>query len=137
MKKLVARVGVAAAVLLGSLMTTGCPILIFGAGAAAGVGIYTYVRGESKRDYPVPHEKAWQASQEALKELEMPVFSTTKDKLKGVLKARRADGQAVQIKVNRVDENITRIRVRVGKFGDKDASVRIHEAIAKKLGLPK
>lgn len=135
MKNFAARVSVGVVVLLGSLLTTGCPILIFGAGAAAGVGIFKYVKGESRRDYSVPYERAWQASQDSLKELEMPVFSTTKDKLKGILKARRADGKKIEVRVRSVNETTTRVTIRIGQFGDKEASERVHQVIAKKLGF--
>ncbi len=113
------------------LLLSGCVALVVG--AAAGVGGYAYVKGELVRVYDVPYEKAWTASLDTLKSLDMTIVDESRDKLKGIISAKRADDASIKVTVESLSEQSTRVKVRVGVFGDRSASERIHEEIAARL----
>ncbi len=135
MKKVAKKRSVAVVVLLVSLLATGCSILLVGVVAVAGIGAYKYVKGESIRQYSVSYESGWKACERTLKDLEMPFYTDTKGPLKGTLKATNSAGKTVIVTVRSLPKNVTRISIRIGTFGDRLASERMHEIIAGKLGL--
>jgi hypothetical protein len=117
-----------------SLLSTGCPALI--AGAGAGAGVYTYVEGNLTRTYQAPFDKALDASMETLRALRMTVIEKpTGDAIKSVIKAERSDGTPVTITLNMVSLNITEIGVRSGVVGfwDQKVSKLVHANIAQRL----
>ncbi len=123
-----------AVLLSASLLSTGCPALI--AGAGAGAGVYTYVEGDLTRTYQAPFDKALDASMETLRALRMTVIEKpTGDAIKSVIKAERSDGTPVTITLNMVSLNITEIGVRSGVVGfwDQKVSKLVHANIAQRL----
>ncbi|HCC68563.1 MAG TPA: hypothetical protein DEP99_01560 [Nitrospiraceae bacterium] len=44
------------------VFSSGCPIVLVGAGFGAGVGTYLYLEGDLTRVYPVAYSKAWDAT---------------------------------------------------------------------------
>ncbi len=123
-----------AVLLSASLLSTGCPALI--AGAGAGAGVYTYVEGNLTRTYQAPFDKALDASMETLRALRMTVIEKpTGDAIKSVIKAERSDGTPVTITLNMVSLNITEIGVRSGVVGfwDQKVSKLVHANIAQRL----
>ena len=109
----------AALVILGA----GCAaVLVGGAVAGAGVGTYAYVNGELKDTETVPLDKAWNASQAAMKDLEFPIITKTKDALQAEVKARTSGDKKILVKLKKVSDGVTEIRIRVGTFGDETTS---------------
>jgi len=121
--------GLAAAVAL----TAGCVAVAVGAGAAAGVGTYAYVSGELKSTQSATLDRTWAATQAAMKDLEFSVTSQRKDALQAELIARTAIDKKITIKLAKVSETATEVRIRVGTFGDKSLSLVILEKIKKRL----
>lgn len=113
----------------------GCIVAAAGVGAAIGIGTYSYIRGDLKRTYGTSMDKTWDATIGALEGLNIKVIEKKKDKLKGEIKARRADDSAVAVTVEWSSENVTEVSIRIGTWGDRDASSNIHDKIAKNLGL--
>lgn len=111
----------------------GCAVALLGAGAGAGVGTYAYVRGELKREYHASLDRTWGATLQALKALELRVEDTQKDRLGGNIKARRGDGTIVKVALEPKASDSTLVRIRIGTFGDRDASERIGKEIEKRL----
>ena len=108
----------------------GCAaIVVGGAVAAAGVGTYAYVNGEMKGTEAVSMDQAWSASQAAMKDLEFPILNKAKDALEAELTARTATDKRVVIKLKRVTDTATEIRIRVGTWGDEAMSQKILDKI--------
>ena len=116
-------------------MLQGCVAALFGAGAGAGAGTYAYVRGEQKVSYPKPLGITYNATLAALKSLEMPILTSTKDLTDGTIEARKGDGSTVNIRLSRESDQVTTVRIRVGVLGDEASSKLISDKIAKQLGI--
>ena len=108
----------------------GCAaVLVGGAVAAAGVGTYAYVNGELKGTEAVSLDRAWDASQAAMKDLEFSITRKTKDALQAELDARTAADKKIVINLKKVSDGATEIRIRVGTFGDEAVSQFILDKI--------
>ena len=101
----------------------------------AGFGTYSYVSGTLTWTYPVALHTAWEATLQALRALQLRIKSQTIDGLGGNIEAVRADATRVHIRVKPVNERTTRVQVRVGTFGNREYSERIHTAIRSQLKL--
>ena len=120
-------------VLLWSISTTGCALLV--ASAVVGVGSYTYHQGELKRGYQTNYDAAVQASVNALKTLDIRMTGQRNDPLETILKGEYFNGKPITITITRKDPAITDIGIRSGFVGfwDKEFSEKIHEEIQKNL----
>ena len=114
-------------------LTTGCILVAAGAGAAAGVGTYAYVRGELESTLDAPLDRTWRATQTAMKDLKFAVTKEQKDALQAELTARTAADKKVLVKLLKLTNNTTEVRVRVGTFGDESLSRLILEKIKANL----
>ena len=124
--------------LLGCLLIalSGCSrqLLLFGgAAAAAGAGTYAYIKGDLKRNYEAPMDKAWAATLQAVEELKLKIESKEHDAFSGSIKGKMADDTSFAINLKRLAETSTEIGVRIGAFGDKQKSEAIHSKILSKL----
>lgn len=123
-------------VILFLLSLTGCGVLIgAGAGAGAGATSYRFIKGELEVNYTKPYEQVWQAVNKALKDLEITIEESEKDQLDAKIKALRADGTKVVIKLKRRPSGITRVAIRVGMLGDQEAADFIERAIERNLAI--
>jgi len=121
--------------LLGLLMLcSGCVAAALVAGAGAGAGTYSYIKGELQITYNEPIQKVWPKALAAVKTLNLSVRSKEMDALGGTIDARRVDGTAVKVQLEPAGDKSTKVAVRVGTFGNKEQSERIHSAIRKQLG---
>ena len=75
-----------------------------------------YVGNTLQVTHDVSLDRAWNAANAALKELQMPVTSSKNDALSGHLEARNAQEQPVSIDLLRKTEKVTQIRIVVGTF---------------------
>lgn len=118
-------------VLLGiSLLTiSSCTLLLIGGAAAAGAGTAIYLMGELKATEAVPFDRAWNACEAGLVDLDFFITSREKDALSGVIIARGAGDRKITIKLNRQSDKVTEIRIRVDTFGDESLSRLILEKI--------
>jgi len=112
---------------------TGCAAFLVGAGV--GAGTFSYVRGELKRTYEAEYNRCIEAGKETLEALKMPLEESLADGLKTILKARRADGTPVIVRIVVLAPNRTEVGIRCGVIGiwDKKAAGLIHGLIAKRL----
>lgn len=111
------------------LVTSGCAVVLVGAGV--GAGTFAYINGELKRDYEFDYDGTVKASSDALNSLKIPITEKTSDALKTIIKAKRPDGTPVTIKTVKLNQAVTEVSVRTGRVGfwDKDVSLQIHESI--------
>lgn len=116
------------------LGASGCAALVAGtAGAGVGVGAYSYIEGNLKRDYQAPLTRVWQATLTALAELDLKTETKERDAFGGLIKGELFDGSRVTIKLERKADTLTLVAVRVGLFGNQEQSRYIHDMIAEKL----
>jgi hypothetical protein len=124
--------------LLGCLLIglSGCSrqlLILGGAAAAVGAGTYAYIKGDLKRNYEAPIDKAWEATLKAVEELKLKVESKQNDAFSGVIKGKMADGKSFAINLKKLTETSTEIGVRIDAFGDRQKSETIHDKILSKL----
>ena len=122
-----------AVVLLACLCGCG-PLIVAGAGAGAGVATYSYVTGDLEVEYAKSYESVWDAAVRALQELDISVEGKTKDGVSGTIEARRATGKKVVVKVKNKGPSAAVVNIKVGTFGDENASLVIKGAIDRQLG---
>jgi len=120
---------------LSLLVNSGCPAVLVGAaaGGAAGAGAVAYVGGELRSTEEVSLDRAWNATQVAVNDLEFTTTKKEKDVFDAVLTASGAGGKKVRVALKKVANKRTEIRIRVGTFGDKSLSQQILQTIKKRL----
>lgn len=112
----------------------GCaPLVLFGAGAAAGVGGYKHYKGKLIVVYQAPFIKTWDATLTALEGMNLQILSKEHDLTVGKINAKRVDKKPVHVYLEYRSSQETEVVIRVGWFGDKDASLAIKEDIRKCL----
>jgi hypothetical protein len=118
-------------VLTGSLVMggSGCAVVLFGAGAGAGVAGATYVMGKLEDEIDAPLSKVRRASVAALKSLDLPVDKDRADKMAAELESETADEKKIWISITALTPSRSKIVIRVGIMGDETRSRRILEAI--------
>ncbi|MCD6319788.1 MAG: DUF3568 family protein [Candidatus Desulfofervidaceae bacterium] len=117
------------------LFLCGCAAVLVGAGATGGIAGYKFIEGELQVEYIAPYERVWQATTLALKDLNIRTEKIEKDAISGKIKARRADNTLVTIKIKNKPSGMVKVGIRVGIFGDEEASMLIKKAIDKRLGV--
>jgi hypothetical protein len=115
--KLFRKVTVLVLALVAMSMLQGCLLLVAG-GAAAGAayGTVKYSKNTLAVTLETPLDKAWSAAQAALKDLQLPVYTSKKDGLSGRLEARNIEDQLVVIELSRKAETLTELQITVGTF---------------------
>jgi hypothetical protein len=112
------------------LLLTGCAAAVFfGAGAAAGVASIKWYQGGLTVVFKAPFMETWDASSAALQDMKLKIESSKHDLTSGKLHAVRADTKDVTISLKYKSASETEAVIRVGLFGDKDASLAIKERI--------
>ena len=105
-------------------------ILLIGTGCAE-------LQGKSVKTYQSKYNAAVQASEEALKELEILILNSVSDDFRTDILARRADGTPVTVEVKRVNRHFTQVAIVTGTGIapqlNRQASDQIHEFIRKQL----
>ena len=120
-----------ASVLLGTLAaTSGCLAVAAGAGAGAAVA---YVRGDLDATLNAGFEKAVHAANAAVGDLKFAKVSEKKDALQAILTVRNAADKKIEIRVTQVGDALTKVKIRVGVFGDEALSLTILDKIKANL----
>lgn len=114
-------------------MLSGCAAAWLIGGAAAGAGTVAYVNGDLESVKEKPVEEVYAASRETLEEMNMAVTSASRDDLEATLKGQTSTGKPVRIKISRIDENQSKLSIRVGWLGDKTSSQVIYKKIEQRL----
>ncbi len=117
------------------MFSSGCTIFWLGAGAGFGVAGYKFVSGELTVTYVAPYERVWTATVGAVKFLSIKIDKIKKDHINGYLKGKKADGRTVVIKVENKPSNRVDVKIKIGVFGDEEASLVIKRAIDRRLGI--
>lgn len=118
------------ALALAVLGSSGCVAV---AAAGAGAGTYGYIKGVTEVIVDAPYNDVWHATGEALRALEVTVTTQTRDALAGSYKGERHDGANVVVDLESIARNTTKIRIRVGAFGDRTFQERLADDIKQQL----
>lgn len=123
MKKKYQRLALVLLLLASPAVLTGClAAAAVGGGAVAGAGTIAYLRGELKSTEGHQFAVVWAATVKAVEQLEFIVVNKVNDAVSGQYEVVTADNKTVHINVQRVGDNITEIKIRVGTFGDETLS---------------
>lgn len=99
--------------------TSGCLAIAAG---AAGAGTVAYIRGELDTSVSHPIDQVDNATNRAADQLRFVKINEAADALTRVITLRTAEDKKIDIRLNRTTDNLTRIRIRVGMFGDEAIS---------------
>jgi len=106
------------------------------AGCAAGpppvAGPYEYKQNTLERLYEAPYEHVWEASVQAMHNLQFHSVDQRRDPNKGSVEARRADDKLVRVVVEKLGEKKTSVKVRVSDFESEDnrrGAALVHDRI--------
>lgn len=121
-----------AVALLGVFALAGSGCLIVAAGAA-GAGTVAYVRGDLQATLDANYERSLKATRAGLERMQYKIISDRSDALAGEFIARTALDKKVQVRVTKDSDALTKIRIRVGVFGDEEVSRSLLEAIKARL----
>lgn len=111
--------------------TSGCVALL--AGTAGGAGTATWLSGKLTQEVNASFENSLKATRAALKALKMDIEKeTVKDNIAQFI-SNYTDGRQVWIDIRRISQSISKIEVRVGMKGDKEAARKILDKIVKFL----
>jgi hypothetical protein len=98
---------------------TGCVVVAAG---AAGAGAVAYIRGELETTLEGSLDSVHRASGRAISQLEFVKISDRKDALSANLVARTAQDKKIDIVLTKTGDNLTKVQIRVGVFGDEELS---------------
>ena len=110
---------------------SGCVALAVG--AAAGAGTFAWINGDLEYNFDASVDKVHNASVKALRKLELSISQDVKDKHNAKLKSAYSDGKDVNISITALTERSSKIKIRVGVFGDQIRSESILHEIQKYL----
>ena len=119
--------------LLGFLPLTGCIALAVGGAAAAGGAAVAFVSGELQGVEPSSMEKSFLATNRALEDLGFEVKKRQRDALASEIIAHSTSDKRVLVQLERESDKVTRIRIRVGIFGDEAVSRLVLKRIESNL----
>ena len=110
----------AGAALTSLTLTSGCLAVAAGAGAGAAVA---YVRGDLDATLDTGLDKSLRATNAAIEKLQFAKVSEKKDALQVIVVARNAADKRIEIRLEKAGEALTKIKIRVGVFGDEPLSI--------------
>lgn len=118
--------------LVGSLLVAslalhaGCVVVAAG---AAGAGAVAYIRGELETTLEGRLDNVHKAANRAVGQLEFAKISDRKDAFSANLVARTAQDKKVDIVLTKTGDNLTKVQIRVGVFGDEELSRAVLDKI--------
>ncbi len=110
---------------------SGCILLV--AGVAGGAGTAFWLSGKLTSEISAPYEKTVQASKKAIQSLDMEINKETTSSEVTQLRSQYSDGSEVWIDVRPLTASTSKVEIRVGLKGNKEASSTILERIKKYL----
>ena len=108
-----------------TLLTSGCLAVAAGAGA----GTVAYVRGELQSSLNGSLAQCTRATDKAIKQLKFAKIEEKSDALTSDIVARTAEDKRVEVKLTTDNNQVVKVSIRVGIFGDS----RISEAVLEKI----
>lgn len=107
---------VASALLATLALTSGCMAVAAGAGAGAAVA---YVRGDLDTTLDAGFAKSVRATEKMIAQLKYAKISDHQDALQATLIARNAGDQKIELYLEKLTDDATKLKIRVGTFGEE------------------
>ncbi len=115
------------------LLNSGCWLLVVGAaGGAAAAGV-AYADGHLTSTLGNGYDAVVTAANRAIDQLQFAKPEEQKDALSDTLTTHTAKGDRVQIVLTRINDNSTKVDIRIGTFGDESLSMTILDKIKANL----
>jgi len=113
------------------LTNSGCFALLLG-GAAGAAGV-VYIQGVLEQNFDRNIKDVHEAALKTMKAQEIYVSSDVLNYADAEIKGEYEDGEAVTVNVKALTEKSSKLKIRVGVFGDEIKSNVLMRAIEKKL----
>ena len=113
-----------------AVFSQGCVVAAVGIGAA---GTIAYVRGDLEAVESNSLDEVYEATLNAVDELDLRFIYKTKDALTATINARDAQDKKIKITLKRTAEHTTKISIRIGTFGSETKSRLIYQKIRDNL----
>ncbi len=110
------------------LNISGCIALLAGA-AAGGLGAATWLSGKLSQEVNGSFDDSLNAAKSALKSFNLNIVKETKKEDVAQVMSNYTDGRTIWIDIHRVSLLVSRVEIRVGATGDKDAARKIMNKI--------
>ena len=110
--------------------TSGCFAVAAGAGAGAAVA---YMRGDLDTTLNAGFEKSVQAANSAIIQLQFAKVSENKDALQAIIIARNAADKKIELRLDKLADDATKLKIRVGTFGDDALTQSVLEKVKSNL----
>lgn len=118
----------------GVFSLSGCvPLVVGGAAMGAGTGTYLYVNGALRVDYAASFERVWIACEKTVADMRGVDVIPNKDISQGTIDTV-IEGEKVLFTVSYKAKEVTSVAIRVGVFGDRPSSQRLHDKVVENLG---
>ena len=118
---------------LALLATSGCFLVAVGAAGAAGAGTVAYVRGELDANLGNQYDRVVSATDSAVGQLQLAKVRESKDAFSAEIIARNSLDKKIDITISRQADNLTKLTIRIGIFGDEEESRAILDKIRTNL----
>jgi hypothetical protein len=109
--------------------TSGCFLVAIGAAGAAGAGTVAYIRGELDATLGNQYDLVIKATDGSIGQLQFAKVRETKDAFSSEIIARTAEDKKIDITITKVADNLTKVAIRIGVFGDEEKSRAILDKI--------
>jgi len=116
--------------LAAALMGSGCAAVVAGAGAGAAVA---YVRGDLEATLDTGLGQSLRATNQAIGQLKFAKISEKEDALLAIVIARNAADKKIEIRLEKQSAALTKIKIRVGMFGDEALSMAVLDKVRANL----
>ena len=112
------------------MFTSGCVAVAAGAGAGAAVA---YVRGDLDATLKANYDKSVHAVEKAIDQLKLAKVSEEKNALKAVIITRNAADVKIEMHIERLADDATKLKIRVGTFGNDELQLEVLDRVKKNL----
>lgn len=116
------------------ILTSGCALLLVGAAAGAAVAGTAWYMGSLTGTEKATPKQVETATIEAFKQLNIKKTMVQSGTMKSVIEGENPEGRGVSVTAQLEQDGSTKISIRVGTFGDKDASTTLYGKIRENLG---
>jgi hypothetical protein len=115
-----------------TVSSSGCLVLAVGAGAA---GAVAYTKGDFEAEEHQNIDQVYAATTKAVEDLKLYVLSDEgdQDALSATVVARDAADKRIKITLKSVAQDVTKLSIRVGTFGDQTKQRLIYDKIRENL----
>jgi hypothetical protein len=115
--------------LAAAVLQSGCVVVAAGAGA----GAVAYIRGDLESTLSANLERSGRATLAAIEQLKFAQISDRKDSMLVIYVARNAADKKIELRLESAGDQLTKIKIRVGFFGDEKLSLAILEKVKANL----